>query len=109
MTLYLKALTQFAKGYYYLEQRIEDVLLSFAFNTAALKKVSERAMLSNLEQLISNINKCQYYYELEACKALYEITLKIPFPEYYSYYNSIVTTTIERKEQSITAHFNHSK
>lgn len=104
MTLYLKALTYFSQAYYYVEQRIEDVLLSFAFNTTALKKVSERAMLCNLEQLISNINKCSYFFELEACKALYEITLKIPFPEYYSYYNSIVTATIERKEQSIINH-----
>lgn len=105
MTLYLKALTGFAKAYYFIEQRIEDILLSFAFDTAELKKVSERAMLSNLERLISNVNKCQYYFELDACKALYEITLKIPFPEYYSYYNSIVTATIERKEQQIINQF----
>jgi hypothetical protein len=107
MTLYLKALTGFAKAYYFIEQRVEDILLSFAFNTTELKKVSEKAMLSNLERLVSNINKCQYYFELEACKALYEITLKIPFPEYYSYYNSIVTAAISRKEQSIIN--NHSK
>lgn len=101
MQLYFKSLRYFAECYYFVEQRINDVLLSFAVKRTGLRKAAERAMLANLEQLTRNVNKCKEWRELETCKALYDITLVIPFPEYHSYYGMICNEMFKRKEQQI--------
>lgn len=105
--LYNKSLQAYAKAYKAIQFYCFQLALAFGFAKAIerLKEAERVAMAENLEMLISNIKKCQYAFELKACKDMYQM-LCLSYPEFPLLYNRLVGDAIDRQEQIITNSFN---
>lgn len=79
------------------------ILMGFQHLVESYQCHKYREMMRRMELLIRNINACENYTHLKACKAYYEINLHGPFPEYFADYKRPVTDALERKEQWLNA------
>lgn len=107
MTLYYTSLKKYSRIYRAIEAYFIRLAVLFDLDDVIerVQAAKQTAMAERLEMLIRNIRKCNYAFELAACKNLYQI-ICLQYPEFAPLYSKSIGDCIERQELIIKQSFN---
>ncbi len=103
----MKLFKLYANGYNALKLRLYNIGIELGLPkyVERLKMAEMAAMARNAEMIISNINKCEYFFELKACKDHYHV-LCISYPDFRKEFGGIILTAIANRDLIIKQSFN---